>query len=183
MPTESTFLLAGLFLLLAAAGWALGRFGERDDEEAAPALELLADPSDYTVADNNSIEVQAMETLGHYAEWLDLRASQLRRINGRRYGVPLVIGQRLKLDFSRVSPEEFERRRVAYQKDIQQAFFMARQIQGTRKHVVKQGDSLWELTHQRYEVPMWLLRQYNPELDPDRLQLGMVLVVPMLKDA
>ena len=36
MPTESTFLLAGLFLLLAAAGWALGRFGERDDEEVAP---------------------------------------------------------------------------------------------------------------------------------------------------
>ncbi len=38
MPTESTFLLAGLFLLLVAAGWALGRFGERDedDENAAP---------------------------------------------------------------------------------------------------------------------------------------------------
>ena len=36
MPTESTFLLAGLFLLLAAAGWALGRFGDRDEEEAAP---------------------------------------------------------------------------------------------------------------------------------------------------
>ncbi len=153
------------------------------DEEAAPVVELLADPSDYTVAANDSIEVQAMETLGHYAEWLDLRASQLRTINGRRYGVPLVIGQRLKLDFSRVSPEEFERRRVAYQKDIQQTFFMARQIQGTRKHVVKQGDSLWELTRQQYEVPMWLLRQYNPELDPDRLQLGMVLVIPMLKDA
>ena len=36
MPTESTFLLAGLFLLLAAAGWALGRFGERDEDEDAP---------------------------------------------------------------------------------------------------------------------------------------------------
>ncbi|MFQ5982453.1 MAG: lipopolysaccharide assembly protein LapB [Woeseiaceae bacterium] len=36
MPTESTFLLAGLFLLLAAAGWALGRFGERDEEESPP---------------------------------------------------------------------------------------------------------------------------------------------------
>ncbi len=152
-------------------------------EEPAPAVELLADPSDYTVAANDSIEVQAMETLGHYAEWLDLRASQLRRINGRRYGVPLVIGQRLKLDFSRVSHEEFERRRVAYQKDIQQDFFMARQIQGTRRHVVKQGDSMWELTRQQYEVPMWLLRQYNPELDPDRLKLGMVLVIPILKDA
>ena len=31
MPTESTFLLAGLFILLAAIGWALGRFGERDN--------------------------------------------------------------------------------------------------------------------------------------------------------
>ena len=36
MPTESTFLLAGLFLLLAAAGWALGRFGERDEEDNPP---------------------------------------------------------------------------------------------------------------------------------------------------
>ncbi len=36
MPTESTFFLAGLFLLLAAAGWALGRFGERDDGDSPP---------------------------------------------------------------------------------------------------------------------------------------------------
>lgn len=36
MPTESTFLLAGLFLLLAAAGWALGRFDERDEEGTPP---------------------------------------------------------------------------------------------------------------------------------------------------
>ncbi len=153
------------------------------EEEATPVTELLADPSDYTVAGDNSIEVQALETLGHYAEWLDLRASQLRRINGRRYGVPLVIGQRLKLDFSQVSSEEFERRRTAYQQDIQQDFFMGRQIQGTREHVVERGDSLWELTQQQYAVPLWLLRQYNPELDPDRLRLGMVLVIPILKDA
>ena len=36
MPTESTFFLAGLFLLLAAAGWALGRFGERDEGQYVP---------------------------------------------------------------------------------------------------------------------------------------------------
>ena len=36
MPTESTFLLAGLFILLAIAGWALGRFGDRDEPEAPP---------------------------------------------------------------------------------------------------------------------------------------------------
>jgi lipopolysaccharide biosynthesis regulator YciM len=40
MPTESTFLLAGLFLLLAAAGWMLGRFGEREEEDPPPPLNI-----------------------------------------------------------------------------------------------------------------------------------------------
>jgi membrane-bound lytic murein transglycosylase D len=147
------------------------------------AIELLADPSDYTVADDQSIEVQASETLGHYAEWLDIRASQLRRLSARRYGTPVVIGHRLKLDFSKVSPREFEQRRIAYQSELQQAFFMAWHIRSTHKHVVARGESLWELTRQQYKVPLWLLRQYNPDLDPDRLRPGMVIVVPELARA
>ena len=56
-------------------------------------------------------------------------------------------------------------------------------IESTRKHVVAQGDSLWEITRQRYKVPLWLLRQYNPDLDPDRLRPGMVILVPQLVKA
>jgi membrane-bound lytic murein transglycosylase D len=144
---------------------------------------LLADPSDYTVSANQTIEVQASETLGHYAEWLNVRASDLRRLNNRRYGRPMVIGERLKLDFSRVDPKEFERRRLAFQQELQQAFFMNWHIASTHKHVVSQGDSLWEITRQRYKVPLWLLRQYNPDLDPDRLRPGMVILVPELVKA
>ncbi|MCZ6831703.1 MAG: LysM peptidoglycan-binding domain-containing protein [Gammaproteobacteria bacterium] len=150
------------------------------DSMGGTGVALLADPSDYTVADDQSIEVQASETLGHYAEWLDIRASQLRRLNGRRYGRPVVIGQRVKLDFSKIKPEEFERRRIAYQKQIQQAFFMGWHIRTTHKHVIAPGESLWELTRQQYKVPLWLLRQYNPDLDPDRLHPGMVIVIPEL---
>ena len=149
-------------------------------EQLMADIQLLADPSDYTVAVNHTIEVQASETLGHYAEWLDLRASHLRRINSRRYGRPVVIGQRLKLDFSKVKPEEFERRRIAYQKDIQQAFFMGRHIHSTRRHVVAEGESLWELTRKQFHIPLWLLRQYNPDLDPNRLHPGMVILIPEL---
>jgi membrane-bound lytic murein transglycosylase D len=149
-------------------------------EQLIADIQLLADPSDYTVAADNTIEVQASETLGHYAEWLDVRAGDLRRINSRRYGRPVVIGRRIKLNFAKVSPDEFERRRTAYQKDIQQAFFMGRHIHSTRKHVVAEGDSLWELTRNKYRMPLWLLRQYNPDLDPDRLRPGMVIVIPQL---
>ena len=38
----------------------------------------------------------AAETLGHYAEWLDLRASELRRLNGLR-GDRIYAGQSLRL--------------------------------------------------------------------------------------
>jgi lipopolysaccharide biosynthesis regulator YciM len=62
MPTESTFLLAGLFLLLAAAGWALGRFGERDDlEEAPPPLNI-----DYLKGLNFLLNEQTDQALEHF---------------------------------------------------------------------------------------------------------------------
>jgi membrane-bound lytic murein transglycosylase D len=156
---------------------------EGEQSPGASPVDLLADPSDYTVADDHSIEVQASETLGHYAEWLDIRASQLRDLNSMRYGRPVVTGHRLKLDFQRVGRDEFEQRRLAFHQGLQQAFFMSWHIRSTNKHVVAEGDSLWELTRQRYKVPLWLLRQYNPDLDPDRLRLGMVIVIPQLAKA
>jgi len=63
MPTESTFLLAGLFLLLAAAGWALGRFGERDEEEAPPPLNV-----DYLKGLNFLLNEQTDQALEHFLE-------------------------------------------------------------------------------------------------------------------
>jgi len=61
MPTESTFLLAGLFLLLAAAGWAMGRFGERDDEDAPPPLNV-----DYLKGLNFLLNEQTDQALEHF---------------------------------------------------------------------------------------------------------------------
>ena len=63
MPTESTFLLAGLFLLLAAAGWAMGRFGERDDEDAPPPLNV-----DYLKGLNFLLNEQTDQALEHFLE-------------------------------------------------------------------------------------------------------------------
>lgn len=61
MPTESAFLLAGLFLLLAAAGWALGRFGERDEEDAPPPLNI-----DYLKGLNFLLNEQTDQALEHF---------------------------------------------------------------------------------------------------------------------
>lgn len=144
-------------------------------------IDLSADPSDYTVAANNTIEIQAAETLGHYAEWLDIRASDLRRINKLRYGTPLATGERLKLTFQEVGKEEFEQRRRDFHASLQSAFFENHQISGSEAYVVKSGDSLWSLTQPRTEIPLWLMRQYNPDVDFSRLQPGDSLQRPLIE--
>ena len=142
---------------------------------------LLADPSDYSVSEKNTIEIQAAETLGHYAEWLLIRARDLRRLNKMRYGKPVVVGKRLKLKFTKVTPQEFEAQRIAYHKILQEEFFERNQIVGTEKYRLSRGESVWLLTHKTYKIPFWLLRQYNPDLDLNRILPNKIITFPKLK--
>ena len=138
------------------------------------------DPSDYAVH-GNRVTVQAEETLGHYAEWLGVRASQLRQLNGMRYGQHVAIGKRLKLDFSRVTPAEFESRRLEFHQSIQNEFFEAFMVTDTQQHTLRSGESLWYLANRKFRVPVWLLRQYNPDLDFAALTAGTAMVVPVVE--
>jgi membrane-bound lytic murein transglycosylase D len=149
--------------------------------DPATTGDLTADPSDYSVAPDHTIRVQPAETLGHYAEWLELRASDLRRLNNLRYGQPLVIGERLKLEFARVEPASFESRRRNHHREVQSAFFQRHHIRGTRSHRIDPGDSLWTLTRPDTDIPVWLLRQYNPDRDFADLQPGDRIRMPIVE--
>ena len=146
-----------------------------------PPINLLADPSDYLVAKDNTIEVQFGETLGHYAEWLDIRAQRLRALNGLGFGAALPIHSRLALDFSRVSPSLFEKQRSDYQRDVQERYFSEQEIVGTVTHKLERGDSIWVLAHQRFNIPLWLLQQYNPDVDFETASAGTELIAPLLR--
>ncbi len=165
-----------------------GAVAEEADETAPEANafagaqdELAGDPSDYLVADDGTIEVQAQETLGHYADWLGIRTQRLRDINGLPFGQAVVIGERLKLEFANVDARSFEQRRIAYQQDTQEAFFLAYQITDTLEHVIRPGESLWVLALRHYRVPVWLVRQFNPDLDLDQIRPGTVVKFPALR--
>ena len=152
-----------------------------DDAKIEEVSELLADPSDYSVVENNFIEIQAAETLGHYAEWLRIRARDLRRLNKMKYGKPVVVGKHLKLKFSKVTPEEFEAQRILYHKTLQEEFFEQNQIIGADKYRLNRGDSVWKLTKKTYKIPFWLLRQYNPDLDMNKISADKIITFPKLK--
>jgi len=148
------------------------------DDKQAPFL--LSDPTDYTVDDKGTIKVQASETLGHYAEWLDIRASRLRKINNMRFGEPVVIGKRIKLEFSEINQAEFEKRRIEFQKDLQGNFFSKYRIDSTSQYKIKRGESVWVLALRKFKVPMWLLRQHNPDINFNLIRPGVLLTIPTL---
>lgn len=141
---------------------------------------LLSDPSDYSVGDDLTIEVQSLETLGHYADWLGLKTQRLRDINGLAFRTPVAVGQRIKLDFGIVNTESFENLRADYHRQQQDTFFRNHTITGVTEHVVRRGESIWILSLRKYDVPVWLFRQYNPELDLDSVQPGTHLNFPIL---
>jgi membrane-bound lytic murein transglycosylase D len=160
---------------------------EHEAEEIGPALVPgtqaadSADPADYSVAGDDRVVVQAAETLGHYAEWLDVRASDLRRLNKMSFATPVVVGRKVKLSFAKVTHDQFEARRQEYHRQLQEAFFTQFRIKDTTTHVVKAGESIWVLAQQRYNIPIWLLRQYNPDLDLGDIRPGTKLVIPIVE--
>jgi len=141
---------------------------------------LLSDPSDYSVGGDLTIEVHPLETLGHYADWLGLKTQRLRDINGLAFRTPVVVGHRIKLDFSIVNTESFENLRADYHRQQQDTFFRNHTITGITEHVVKRGESVWILSLRKYDVPVWLFRQYNPELNLDNVKPGTHLNFPTL---
>jgi len=142
---------------------------------------LSADPSDYTVANNGSIEIQASETLGHYADWLEIRAWDIRRLNNMAYRDPVIIGDRINLNFSEVNASEFELRRKDYHVTLQRQFFASYRIQGVENYKVRSGDNVGSIARRQYATPVWLLRQYNPELDFNRIQIDQEIIFPVLE--
>jgi membrane-bound lytic murein transglycosylase D len=104
----------------------------------------------------------------------------LRDINGFAFRTPVAVGQRIKIDATVVSIEDFENLRTAYHRQQQDTFFRSHTITGIKEHVVREGESVWVLSLRQYGVPLWLFRQYNPTVDLITVQPGTKLNYPTL---
>jgi len=157
-------------------------------EALGPALgpaaeaEQSADPNDYSVGHEDTIRVAGDETLGHYADWLGVSTQHVREINHFKFHRSVLIGQRIRLDFRKVTREAFEAHRHEYHRQLQAAYFAAHRIVGTVVYIARPGDSLWTLTQRAAQMPMWLVQQYNPDVDLADLRAGTQIVMPRVED-
>ncbi|CAB1075278.1 Membrane-bound lytic murein transglycosylase D [Olavius algarvensis Delta 1 endosymbiont] len=130
------------------------------------------------------IRVEAEETLGHYGEWLDVPVRKIRQMNGLKNGRPLQLSLRIKIPLVKVSKNEFEVRRFEYHQELAEDFFASYRVEKIWTYSIKKGDNIWTLSRQEFEVPLWLIKQYNGDVDFGALIPSQKLVVPVVeKDA
>ncbi len=149
----------------------------------APVPPLAPDSSDFLRVDGDRVIVDAGETLGHFADWLQVTPQRLIALNKLKRGRAIRVGQSLKLDFAKVTAEVFLQRRLEFHKGIEEDFFGSFRVATTVEHKLRPGETLWLLSHKKYAVPTWLIRRYNPDVDLAKLVPGVVLVIPIVEKA
>jgi membrane-bound lytic murein transglycosylase D len=137
-----------------------------------------SDTTDYGVGAGDTVIVQAAETLGHYADWSGVNSQTLRALNKLHKNAMVTLGHKVKLDFSRVTPAQFAATRREYHHHLQEEFFAGHRIAGTENYSVKRGDSLWVIAQQHADLPVWLVAQYNPDVDFNDMRLGTAITLP-----
>jgi membrane-bound lytic murein transglycosylase D len=139
------------------------------------------DNTDYSVGADNTVVVQAAETLGHLADWSKVSSASLRALNKLHKNAMVTLGHKVKLDLSQVTAAQFEAARRDYHRQLQEGFFATHRISGTENYVVKKGESLWIIAQQHSDLPVWLVAEYNPDVDFGEVRPGATIALPRVE--
>ena len=163
------------------------------DDAVIPASKMAIDPTEF----GGNLQVERMieqkgkpigiiqaeieETLGHYAEWLEIPTRIIRKLNHLPYGRPLHLHQKVKIPLDKISKAKFEEMRYEYHRKIQEDFFSFYNIEAFQIYRLKKGDNIWTLCNDTFDLPVWLIKIYNPDVDYDDLRWSQKIVVPVVK--
>jgi membrane-bound lytic murein transglycosylase D len=146
-----------------------------------PLSQLLASEAvDWIRVKDGVIQVVATESLGLYAEWLELPVERLHALNRLPRNRPLRLGAEIRLDFSKISEMVFTKRRILYHQRIEENFFRAYTVGRVITHTLKHGETLWQLARHEYDIPLWLIQRYNYDLNFRSLIPGTKLRIPQV---
>jgi membrane-bound lytic murein transglycosylase D len=128
-----------------------------------------------------TIEVQPDESIGLLADWLKVTPVSIRVSNNLSKNSVAHPGQKIKLDFINTNVSSFEENRFDFHQELQEDFFNSFLVVGFTDYRVQTGDTIWDICRNKFDVPLWLLKKYNTNLDYTRLELSSRLQIPILK--
>lgn len=127
------------------------------------------------------ISIETEETLGHFAEWADIRTQRIRDLNRLAMGRVISMGQKIKIPIKESSLNQFKQKRNEYHVSIQEDFYSSFKVIETKKYKVKRGDTLSEILKDQ-GLPYWLLRKYQKKKIGDFLRVGQELILPEVEE-
>lgn len=125
------------------------------------------------------IRVEAEETLTQYAKWLEVSVEDIRRLNGFSPGRNVTLHNQVKIPLTKVTRERFEERRAGFHRSLEQEFYASFKIARVKEYSIKNGDNIWSICTQKFDVPIWLVSKYNAEVDLHNLKTAQKLRIPI----
>jgi hypothetical protein len=156
-------------------------------------LELPADPIEpFTDSDDNRfpVEIRHGENLVSLAELAETSVDAIAELNRLSDFDSLVVGQEIYIpipeDQSGTLSDSFvvsfdERRDMARADRVERFENQSGGLIVMRTHRVKTGETAWGLSSSEFEVPLWVLAYYNPDVNLERLRIGQELHYPLVQ--
>jgi membrane-bound lytic murein transglycosylase D len=136
------------------------------------------------VGDNNArvgiIQVEAEETLGHYADWLNIPTSRIRSLNRLAFDTSISISQSIKIPLTATDPDSFEEKRFEFHREMEEDFFDSFMVSAIETYEIQPGDTIWSLCLKQLEIPLWLLKKYNPKTNFGAMHPGQTINYPVV---
>jgi len=132
-------------------------------------------------AHQGTITVQPEESLELLAGWLNVKAGFLKNLNNFSSTRRLHPDEKIRIPLNQVSAKNFEGKRFDFHLETEEDFFNAYKIVGVSSYKVQQGDTVWEICKNKFDLPLWLLKKYNVKLDFSSLRSSQRLTIPIVK--
>jgi membrane-bound lytic murein transglycosylase D len=166
---------------------------EKVEKTTRPQTQINFDVSIYNldltmspVGNSADIVVSIDETIGHYAEWLDIATWKIRKLNNMGSGSDIRLNKRLQLPIEqKVMVDKFIETRLQYHMAIEEDFYSQYKVADVKSRIVKKGESLWDICNQsdnENALPLWLFKKYNKHLDLNALMPGTTIWIPVITE-
>jgi membrane-bound lytic murein transglycosylase D len=136
------------------------------------------------VGTSAEITVSIDETIGHYADWLGIPTSKIRKLNDMGRNSDIRVNRHISIPIdNKDALEKFVSSRLEYHMAIEEDFYSQYKVSDVKPRTVKKGESLWDICNGgESPLPLWLFKKYNQQLDLSKLMPETTVWIPVIED-
>jgi membrane-bound lytic murein transglycosylase D len=135
-------------------------------------------------ADGSTAEIRVStdETIGHYADWLGIPTYRIRQLNRMGGRSDIRINSPILIPAEQPAFAKMMQTRLEYHMAIEEDFYGRYKVADVKRRTLRRGEALWDICNGPDQIPLWLLKKYNKQLDIGKLLPGVALWIPNVEE-